>query len=216
MSARTARRHAPAMPQAPATKKAGTIAIPCVDWLWTEAAISWITLDKPRDTQLRFSLGGANLAEKRNKMIREALDDGGDWLFFADSDMKFPPHTLQRLLTLDAPIASGFYIMRKPPHQPCAGYKQEDGSFRFMSEDEYKAGNGGPVAVDFIGMGACLIRREALIQIGDPWFGWAPEYETEDLVFCDNAKRAGVPIVVDTGLVVPHLAVYGFGSAQGG
>ena len=58
--------------------------------------------------------------------------------------------------------------------------------------------------VDAFGFGACLMKREVLERVPEPWFtiDWRAG---EDIAFCSRARRHGVGIFVDGQYTIAHI-----------
>src|SRR5687768_2204965 len=56
------------------------------------------------------------LSHARNVLARDALQRGCDWLLWIDSDMRFPPDTLARLLAHGEAMVGADYPRRVEPH----------------------------------------------------------------------------------------------------
>jgi len=88
------------------------IGIPILGDMGDELFYSLMGLHKPLGT-LVTKIRSVAVDVARNQ-IAEKLER--DWLFFMDSDQRFPPETLERLLSWDLPIVSGLYF--KSPGKP--------------------------------------------------------------------------------------------------
>lgn len=95
----------------------------------------------------------------RNDLCNFAIAHGADYLFMVDSDMRFPPDTLQRLLLHDKDIACATYNRRVPPYSTLGFLK---GEARPIS--------GGLEEADFMPGGVMLIKVDVLRKLGYPWF----------------------------------------------
>lgn len=183
-----------------------------------------------------LQLGTTNVAHGRNQIVRQFLDLPGkpDWLWFIDTDMDFPPDTLDRLVEaahpVDRPILGGlcFALMK--------GDQQEvvPTLFVWTDEDPPRPARvlglpepAGIVPVAATGAGCVLIHRSVLEGVADftppgsdrrfgatswPWFAWSswegdhgPDVMGEDLTFCFRAGAAGFPTHVDTRIAVGHV-----------
>lgn len=146
----------------------------------------------------------------RNRLARIALEKGATHVLFIDADMTFPRDLIVRLLSIDADVAGALYFKKTPPFQPVASRLGVKGDGQLMKPIRLPA-RPGIVRCDVVGMGATLIKREALEFIGHPWFAYdlykpTGEMEiTEDVTFCTKAKSAGFEIVCDTRLVCGHV-----------
>jgi hypothetical protein len=128
----------------------------------------------------------------RNKLTRQALDAGADYLLWIDADQSFPPYTLDRLLSHGQPIVGCNIARRGEPSYPTA--RMANGGFLYTPPDV--APEAPPQEVDRIGLGLCLVAREVFEAIPEPWFHFDGEFG-EDYYFCAKAREAGYRILVD-------------------
>lgn len=184
----------------------GMLAIPhtgVFDWA---AVASLMTLNLPPNTVVELH-GFSLVYEARERVCQKALDMGLDWIMMVDSDMVIPSDTVHRLLAHNLPIVSGLAFKRSPPYQCCAYERVEetDGGWFLRALREWPE---GLMEVAGVGTACILIRREALEAIPQPWFFPVPGLG-EDLAFCDRARKAGIPIRVDTTIKTRHLTTIG-------
>lgn len=148
-------------------------------------------------------------------------------VLWIDSDMKWPPTLLQRLLAHDLPIVSATYFQRTDLPQPHAyRYVKADEKGHWYTplareltewmhrheadiEDKPNAWaypfDDGLYECDAIGFGAVLIKREVFEKTPEPWFDIDLDSGGgEDFCFCRQAKAAGFPIYVDFALQCDH------------
>jgi len=59
------------------------------------------------------------------------------------------------------------------------------------------------IEVDAVGMGACLMRRDVLDRVPEPWFTF--NSAGEDIYFCVHAKEAGIKIYCDGSYGLGHI-----------
>lgn len=187
----------------------GMLAVPHTGTFDWAAVASLMSLSLPPNTVVELH-GFSLVYEARERMCQKMLDMGLDWIIMVDSDMVLPQDTVYRLLSHGQPIVSGLCFKRTPPYQCCA-YERvdayEDGSWFLRALREWPE---GLVEVAGVGTACMLIRREALEKIPQPWF-FPVQGLGEDLAFCDRARKAGVPIYVDTTVKTRHLTVVGIG-----
>jgi len=202
----------------------GTIAIVTRDHLAAAAAMSLLMVDYswvPKGKNIcRIIITGGILTMQRNEAIQRMQ---GDWLLFIDDDMVFEPDAVGRLVGAqqehDLDIVGALCFRRQPPHQPTL-YMRENptsGGYNFLEDwDE------GLVEVDATGMAFCLITRRAIETMAGspmpsyddrisrrppPFFEWN-NILGEDLSFCQDAKKAGLRIWVDTRVEIGHVAEF--------
>jgi len=149
---------------------------------------------------------GYSVVKARNNLIKEFLQSDCQYLFFVDIDMGLPINGLKQLIEDDKDVIGGLYFERIPPHNPIM---MEKGTFtkkehRYIFQRNYTE---GVVEVDATGAGALLIKKEVLKKIPYPWFAEPPEYSiSEDFYFCEQLKKAGYKIYVDTRVKITHFA----------
>lgn len=159
-----------------------------------------------------FSLStsaGTLICDQRNSLAKAALEDGSDYLLFLDSDMRFPADTLVRLLDRKAPIVAANYTTRRAPAEPVA-FKRI-GTLEKLYTDEDSTGLEECSAV---GLGVALIHRSVFEKMEKPWF-WIPYIAEsdghwgEDVWFCNQARKAGFPVMIDQDLSkeVKHIGL---------
>ena len=175
-----------------------TIAVP----IWKEPISSaWLAhfqnIKKPSVCEylIERSVG---IHRGRRNIVKNA---SGEYIFFLDVDVLIPSDALIKLLEDKKNIVSGLYFKKTYPHNPLM--------FRKVNEESYipilDYGE-GLISVDGIGLGCCLVKRDVFDKIPEPWFELPPLSDlTEDLFFCDKAKKAGFSIFVDTGVKCGHI-----------
>lgn len=156
----------------------------------------------------------------RNAGVEHMLRSGSRYLFFLDSDVVPPADAVLRLLRHDAPVISGMYCRRSPPH----------GVPVMMRDHKWVTDLPGPgqnpvIEVDLVGAGCLLLRRDVLEAMrarpsqrpGKPWFDWRVDLQghlppgeclSEDYSFMLSCRRElGVKILVDTSIRCRHLGL---------
>lgn len=156
-----------------------------------------------------FGVRGMNTVSARNKIVYKALQDGHDYVFFMDSDMEFPPNTLDGLLNRNKDIVGGFYVRKKKGYLPNAfklGFREGDKLLTEFVTDFRE--------VEAIGTGCLLIKTEVFNKIPTPWFEYEPtespdgHMSTEDIVFCKRAKDSGYKIYCDGAIACGHVGSF--------
>lgn len=144
----------------------------------------------------------------RNEMVEAAE---GEWLFQTDTDHKFTPDVLVRLLRVmeeeKVNIVSGIYQFkgRHSGHGPVAGYWSESGSFMPMAEWDRGA---RVLDVGAVG-GGCLLVRNSLFKRMRAAFKCEPFDQiggiSEDYSFCRRAVQMGERIVLCPQIESHHI-----------
>lgn len=140
------------------------------------------------------------LEYKRTRLALRALEWGADYLLLIDWDHVFPPDALIRLAAHDKPFVAANYPMRHGSPVATA----------LRSENDRASGR-GLQRVSAAGLGFALVKAQVFSTTPQPWFrthmSEAGELlRGEDVHFCNQVRRAGIPIYVDHDLVVGHIA----------
>ena len=145
-------------------------------------------------------LEGYQLPFARNRIVQNVIEKNFDYLLFIDADMVFPPDLLLRLLKHDVPIVNALAFRRIRPHYPCIfSWNKKEGSYETA---EYST---GLLEVDATGMPAILIKTEVFKKMKQPWYYYRDHLFSSDLTFCENARKAGYKILIDTDLKIGHI-----------
>lgn len=154
----------------------------------------------------------------RNEVCRAFLASDADCLLFLDADMTHPPNLAQRLISINLPLVTARYQMRKPPFATVAFRKIGPSPFDYAPvEDEH-----GVIPVDAAGAGALLIHRGVLERIhyehtlDDPsavpeWFRYTLNESglrarSEDMWFFEQAAACGFGAWCDLDTVCGHVS----------
>lgn len=163
------------------------------------------------DRVLLYTSHGTLIASQRMELARQALEEKADHLLWLDSDMRFPKETIGHLILRDKPIVAANYATRRMPVKPVAMRDARGQIERVYTGPESE----GLEAVDYVGMGVMMVKREVFEKVEQPWF--AIPYSTvgnhyigEDVFFCRKAKEAGYETLVDHDLSqhVKHIGTF--------
>lgn len=164
---------------------------------------AYMTAQRP-DVEVRVRMvHGSIIPQQRHTLVRLALELEMTHILFLDSDMRFPPDTLDALLAHNESFVAVNYPTRRMPIYPTARVKSEDGTqFHALYQDE---NDEGLREVDLVGLGVALIDLDVFRHLPKPWFlfMYHPEmddYTGEDFFFSHHARNAGVKILVDQSL----------------
>jgi hypothetical protein len=144
---------------------------------------------------------------KRTLLALKSGAWGADFQLWIDTDQTFPSDGLLRLLSHNRPIVGGNYLTRHEPAWPTA----LDDHGRRLPTTKAKRRAGIVEGCGAIGLGFCLTDAKVFKKIPPPWFESKISAEGrlvrgEDVHFCNMAWRAGVPVAVDHGLAIGHIA----------
>lgn len=151
---------------------------------------------------------GSLLSNLRTSLVDAAIAGHFAKTIFIDSDMRFPPDTVQRLIDRKVDIIGA----------NCKQRTQDQWTARKDDQFISSIGKTGIEEVDTIGFGVTLIRTEVFLRLVKPWFAipWdtsVNKHVGEDVYFCHMAREAGYKIYVDHDLSqeVKHSGAIEFG-----
>lgn len=149
---------------------------------------------------------GGDIVSARTFCVQDAIEKTATHIFFVDSDMQFPPDTLEKLLAHDKEIVTVEYNRRKLPPESVTTPLIE------RSETElYKARN--------IGGGCLLIKlsifERTVMPLAKPWFNFGRSKDGmvvigEDTWFANTARDAGIDSWIDPTIKVSHIGEYAY------
>jgi hypothetical protein len=145
-----------------------------------------------------LSLEGTWVANARNVLAQQALDNSADYILFVDDDMVFPPDSMHRLLEHQRDIIGVRYSHRGNPYGVVGLLEDET--------QEY-----GAAKAKILGTGLILIKTSVFERLSRPWFMWT-ETHSDDVYFIMKAKDAGVDAWCDLDLSneVGHIGTHMF------
>jgi hypothetical protein len=176
------------------------------EFMFFKTAESLFNLDR-RGLKFNLIVGmDAELAEKRNQIVRKFLEGKSEFLLFVDDDMVLPADLARKLAAYNVPVIAPLATMRMPPFPPVI---YERGVMGITNKWVYPQDK--PFTVDVVGTGVLMIRRDVLEQMEEPWFAWG-DYQIkgnrmgEDIYFSDKVRfELGLPIWIDPSLKVGHI-----------
>ena len=152
---------------------------------------------------------GSLVYDSRDQIATFAVNEGYDYVLYADSDMVFSASDLKMLLAHNTDIVSGLYVTRTGSQKNVAYkeiHKRINDPYRApeLIHDTLDTGYGKIAAVGF---GFCLIRTEVLKcmfkrykSLFEPKWGFG-----EDIAFCVRAKKCGYDIYIDRDVKIGHV-----------
>ena len=184
------------------------LGMPCVRTIPTKTVISLLQTAKKGAVDPMI-VDGSLIYTARDEIAQYAVDNGYDYVLYADSDMVFDADDLNRLLAHNVGICSGLYVSRRGENKNIA-YTKIIKRRRFpyrppsLVTDGEKSGF-GPVAA--CGFGFCLIKTSVLAamfkhykSLFEPARGLG-----EDIAFCDRARRIGFKTFIDRDVKLGHI-----------
>jgi len=149
------------------------------------------------------------LPEARNKVHNAFLDETQySHLFMLDSDIVFPPFTVEKLLAHQLPVVGGYYLNKSQTRENTpVVYRWEKDNEKTGKVDWmhiHEPGT-GLEKVDGIGMGCVMMRRDAAEALGKSPYDM--NTGGEDLRVCRKLMQLGIPLHVDWSINCAHLGV---------
>lgn len=183
------------------------VAVPCLDMVAADFAFSLAALMSRRayDPKLRKAAdvalihqSGSIIMDARNALVARAQEMNASHVLFLDSDMTFPPDTLDRLLAHHKPVVAATYVKRTGDH----GMLGEPLMNEHFGLRPYRT----------IPLGCALINMNVFEKLPRPYFRYVTTERgtiSEDTWFCLQCEEAKVPIYVDPKLTaeVGHVGV---------
>ena len=169
---------------------------------------------------------GTYVHTARQALVMGAMQKPTDYFLFIDSDMRFPPDALVKLLTHQEAMVGVNYPSRAPPIRwlgvkTVADKEAEVGGKGVLLETQPEST--GLEEVDAMGFGFVLIRRDVFEALPDPrengpwwWYEWMPKRKAqigEDVYFCRLVAEHGVTLFIDHDLSkrIQHIGTEVFG-----
>ena len=190
------------------------IGMPCVRDIPTKTVISLLQTAQKGVVDVLL-IEGSLIYDSRDSIAHHAVDNGYDYVLYADSDMVFSAEDLKKLIEHDADIVSGLYVTRHGENKNVI-YSKIITRRRFpfrspkLITDNARSGYGRIAACGF---GFCLIKTSVLKcmfkrykSLFEPKFGVG-----EDIAFCLRARKCGYKVFTDRDVKLGHIGeiVYG-------
>ncbi len=143
-----------------------------------------------------------SIDQSRTRLMTRFLESSADYVLTIDDDVIAPDDGVERLLALNAPVATGAY-----PIVTDAGLVWD---VKAIGSDDWMPELPGDVfPVRQMGLGFALIHRDVFARIRKPWFqfGAAPggRMVGEDAWFSNGLTQAGFQILCDGAVRCSHF-----------
>ncbi len=152
-----------------------------------------------------------------------------DYIMWIDSDQVFNVQMFKRLLSYDLDVVSGCYLMADAKSFAAVKdldqeYLMKNGCYQFLTpkdvetwRNEQEDKENRLMEVSYCGLGFMLMKRGILEKIQYPWFQPSmttikdendeiliQDYNSEDYYICQEIKKLGYKIHLDTSIIVGH------------
>lgn len=160
-----------------------------------------------------FNIGSVITIARRN-LTEIFLKSDFDYIWWIDSDMKFPIDAPLKLLRRNKDIVGVNYRRRRFPNANFTGMMGSPGNYtEFITSDNSPAME----MIDVLPHGCVLVKRHVYEKMPHPHYlqEFVPELNLEigeDIFFCQQAKKAGFEIWCDQELSkeVAHIGIFHF------
>ena len=155
------------------------------------------------DLEIIVSTRGYTTAENRNWISAQAVKKECTHLFMVDDDMIYEADSLNRLVEQDKDIIGGLYKTK---------YEVQDYIIEYLHDGEM---DDKPFKCAALGGGLLLIKTEVLKKTPQPLYGYVwydngSIKESNDWVFCKNARNAGFEVWCDPNVKAKHIGLKEF------
>lgn len=167
-------------------------------------------------TDINYS-EGTLLSTQRNRISKQALDNGFD-LLFVDNDMVFKPEDVQAVLDVGGNVVGGLYYAKRPPYKPLVFNQdlvEEKNCFGGLPQSAIPD---GPFMAKGLATGFLYISNDALKKIWDhadtlgrPFNFWQmPNGDElgEDLSFCHRCNLLNIEMYCQPNVNLGHLGYH--------
>lgn len=192
------------------------IAIPAMDMMHTPFVNSLLGLRRVGDVGVSITVSTL-VHDARNRLAKQAVDEGYDRILWLDSDMIFQPDLMERLsadLDEGRDLVTGVYYRRKSPFTPTI-YEDvglyNDGQHIYPDATVYKDYPRDEIfEIQACGFGAVMHTTDILKRVGEklgPPFAMVPGFG-EDISFCMRCAELGIKMYCDPTIKLGHLAMF--------
>jgi hypothetical protein len=148
----------------------------------------------------------------REWFLEASIKQGATHVFWLDTDMVLPRETIVLLAMHEQPVVACNYVVR-----------QQSGLFTAFKGDARvptTEASTGLEAVEYVGMGAMLMRTSVVEKLGRPWFrhglnGLGGDVG-EDVMFCRGLAAAGHTVYIDHDVskLVEHIGQHAYATVE--
>ena len=146
----------------------------------------------------------------RDQIVKRALENECDYVFFFDDDMAFPRSTFLKLYRHQVEFIAALAFTSREPIAPVlyrfrSKWNVQKRCEELWSEPIFDYPQNELFRVDGTGTGVVLISTECFRKIKSPWFYGSMPTVGEDVYFSLRCREAGIPIFCDTSVKTIHV-----------
>lgn len=180
-----------------------------------------MVMDDVLELSIMMASGSVVHANRTNLAVEAITKHRPDFLFWLDDDMRFPKDALLRLLNRNKLIIGANYTTKSAQAAPVTltdiSWQKGVPSKRVYTEETSE----GVEQVDSIGFGVALTHVSCYEAIPYPFFQYYYDHDSrrwvgEDVYFCVEAAKRGIPTFVDHDLSkeVSHTGLFEYRMAH--
>ena len=206
------------------------IAVPTFENIYPDVFKAIYDLDKLEGYEVIFEyIRGYDVAAARNRIVEKAFDLKADYILMIDSDVIVPHNVLELFLQDTKDVCLGGYAHRAKDKvydgKTCICKLEDENGKRYFNyplEGNYTGKELSnllikgqrKIQIHGGGMGCAFFKTSIFEEIDFPWFNWVRYNDeergtlSEDLYFCEQCKRYGIPVYTDTAVRCKHIFRY--------
>ena len=177
------------------------VAMPTRGYAYAPSVLRAAALARRWDHELALEVGQP-IELMRSRIAARFLESTADYLLTIDDDIIGPDDAVDRLLALDAPVATA-------PCPIAMGGRIISNVKAAGSDDFLIPPATGVIELSHTGLGFTLIHRDVFARIRRPWFQFAVVGDSqivgEDMWFSNGVTKAGLRILCDCSLRCHHF-----------
>ena len=183
------------------------IGMPCIKNIPTKTVMSLLQTCE-RGVVDAGIVEGSLVYDSRDYIVNVAIENGYDYVLFADSDMVFDAEDLKKLLSHNVGICSGLYLSRRGDNKRILYEKIiTRRRFPYRQPQVIEDTGSGFSRVAACGFGFCLIKTSVLKSMLKRYKSlFEPKWGVgEDIAFCIRARKCGYYIFADRDVRLGHI-----------
>jgi len=150
-----------------------------------------------RDVKIAYqNVKSTIIHSARAILVQSAMDNDCTHILFLDSDLTFPPNTLNRLIAHHQPFVCATYVKRHPPHELLGKPNEEAAKYKQSVKPM------GVIQMEEVPLGCALISLRVFDRLPRPHFSYVcgptpADDISEDIGFCRAVRASGESIYCD-------------------